>query len=242
MLASAASSLDVAIFSISDDRLEKALRDAHRRGVAVRVISDDDTALNSGSKLFALAREGIATAVDSAIDVRASGGKVEALPRHMHHKFAIVDGRLLLTGSYNWTYSAASVNCENALATDDMLFVERYAAEFTRMWTRFHAKTRRASNVTLLPLPELSQSMPLRAWHHSCVAPLASSCSLACSAALYACALQVHEAALTIQSIERGRIGRRRSVALPQVREHEAPPPPGKDDFPALGSWLKPGF
>ena len=48
MLASAASSLDVAIFSISDDRLEKALRDAHRRGVAVRVISDDDTALNSG--------------------------------------------------------------------------------------------------------------------------------------------------------------------------------------------------
>jgi len=154
----------------------------------VRVISDDDTALNSGSKLFALAREGIATAVDSTIDVRASGGKVEALARHMHHKFAIVDGRLLLTGSYNWTYSAASVNCENALATDDMFFVERYAAEFTRMWTRFHAKTRRASNVTLLPLPQLSQSMPLRAWHRSRRSVYASTCSLAC---LLSCTLLI---------------------------------------------------
>ena len=105
---------------------------------------------------------------------------MEALARHMHHKFAIVDGRLLLTGSYNWTYSAASVNCENALATDDMFFVERYAAEFTRMWTRFHAKTRRASNVTLLPLPQLSESMPLRAWHRSRRGVYAATCSLAC--------------------------------------------------------------
>ena len=40
-LASATTSLDVAIFSISDDRIEKELQDAHRRGVVVRVISDD---------------------------------------------------------------------------------------------------------------------------------------------------------------------------------------------------------
>ena len=40
-LASAQRSLDVAIFSISDDRIEKELQDAHRRGVVVRVISDD---------------------------------------------------------------------------------------------------------------------------------------------------------------------------------------------------------
>ena len=159
MLASATTSLDVAIFSISDDRIEKALRDAHRRGVAVRVISDDETALNSGSKLFSLAKEGIATAIDSTIDVRARGGKVEALSRHMHHKFALVDGRLLLTGSYNWTYSAASVNCENALATDDMFFVGRFATEFARMWKLFHAKTRCASNVRCpRPCPEHTAS------------------------------------------------------------------------------------
>jgi hypothetical protein len=41
LLASATTSLDVAIFSISDDRIEKELQDAHRRGVVVRVISDD---------------------------------------------------------------------------------------------------------------------------------------------------------------------------------------------------------
>ena len=218
MLASATTSLDVAIFSISDDRIEKALRDAHRRGVAVRVISDDETALNSGSKLFSLAKEGIATAIDSTIDVRARSGKVEALSRHMHHKFALVDGRLLLTGSYNWTYSAASVNCENALATDDMFFVGRFATEFARMWKLFHAKTRCASNVRCPP----AQNILLRA---------------GALLTYYTTHLQVHEAALRIQKIELGRRARRLSVALSHVREPEAPPPPGKDDFPALGGF-----
>ena len=60
---------------------------------------------------------------------------------------ALVDGRLLLTGSYNWTYAAASSNCENALATDDGFFVQSYEREFARLWGAFHAKTRRASNV-----------------------------------------------------------------------------------------------
>jgi hypothetical protein len=45
------------------------------------------------------------------------------------------------------TYSAASVNCENAIVTNDMFFVGRYANEFTRLWQSFSANTRRASNV-----------------------------------------------------------------------------------------------
>ena len=31
----------------------------------------------------------------------------------MHHKFAIIDSDILLTGSFNWTERAASENCEN---------------------------------------------------------------------------------------------------------------------------------
>ena len=46
-----------------------------------------------------LARSGIAVAFDSS-------------PHHMHHKFAIFDLTRLLTGSYNWTRSAAESNEE----------------------------------------------------------------------------------------------------------------------------------
>ena len=48
----------------------------------------------------------------------------------MHHKFAVVDGSVLLTGSFNWTHAAHERNCENLLVTDDAYFVARYAAEF----------------------------------------------------------------------------------------------------------------
>ena len=80
---------------------------------------------------------------------------------------------------------------------------------------------RRAARATYAA-PAPAQNIQLRAWT---------------LLTYYTTHLQVHEAALRIQKIELGRRGRRLSVALSHVREHEAPPPPGKDDFPALGGF-----
>ena len=51
----------------------------------------------------------------------------------MHHKFAIFDGKLLVTGSYNWTDSAERVNHENVLFVDDPAVIQRYQAHFERL-------------------------------------------------------------------------------------------------------------
>ena len=59
----------------------------------VRVISDDDTALNAGASLFALAEAGIETAVDGAVELKGRSGRTESVSRHMHNKFAVIDGR-----------------------------------------------------------------------------------------------------------------------------------------------------
>ena len=50
-----------------------------------------------------------------------------------HDKFAIFDGRLLVTGSYNWTSSAEAWNYENALFLDDPALITRYAVRFERL-------------------------------------------------------------------------------------------------------------
>ncbi|MCA9226879.1 MAG: endonuclease, partial [Planctomycetales bacterium] len=61
---------------------------------------------------------------------------VDQTEYHMHHKFALFDRRLLLTGSYNWTRGAAEYNEENLLVTNLASLVKRYAGEFDKLWNR----------------------------------------------------------------------------------------------------------
>ena len=55
----------------------------------------------------------------------------------MHHKFAVIDGHMLLTGSFNWTKQASEHNRENVLATTDPASVRRYMDEFNKLWKEF---------------------------------------------------------------------------------------------------------
>ena len=118
----AARQLDVCVFTISDDRLTAPLLAAHRRGVRVRLLTDNDKLHDLGSDITQLHAAGLPTHIDRT-------------DHHMHHKFAVADERTLLTGSYNWTRSAAEYNQENFLITDDPALVQRYAQEFGRLWS-----------------------------------------------------------------------------------------------------------
>jgi hypothetical protein len=51
----------------------------------------------------------------------------------MHNKFCVIDGKLLITGSYNWTYYAEYFNKENILLTDDKRTIEAYINCFSKM-------------------------------------------------------------------------------------------------------------
>lgn len=121
--------IDVCVFTITDDRISDALEESHGRGVAIRIITDNEKAFDPGSDVRRLQNAGIATRID-----RSSV--------HMHHKFAIFDGHKLLTGSYNWTRSAAEENMENFLITTDPRLVHAYAAAFEVLWARLATKKR----------------------------------------------------------------------------------------------------
>lgn len=124
LLKTSRQAIDVCVFTITDDRVTSEILDAHRRGVAVRVISDNDKAHDAGSDIDRIARAGIPVHVD-------------AKPNHMHHKFALFDRSRLLTGSYNWTRSASMYNEENFLITDDKRLVRAFEFEFNRLWNHF---------------------------------------------------------------------------------------------------------
>jgi phosphatidylserine/phosphatidylglycerophosphate/cardiolipin synthase-like enzyme len=113
--------IDICVFTITDDRISSAILEAHNRGRRVRIITDDNKATDLGSDCDRLADAGIPVRVD-----RTSA--------HMHHKFALADSATLLTGSYNWTRSAARENEDNFLITGDRRFVEAFRRWFEKMW------------------------------------------------------------------------------------------------------------
>ena len=123
LLANARRTADVCVFTITDDRLADDLLGAHRRGVSVRIITDDSKADDLGSDVDRLGRAGIPVRVDRS-------------PYHMHHKFAILDGSTLMTGSYNWTRGAARDNEENFIVTGETRLISPFVATFDRLWQK----------------------------------------------------------------------------------------------------------
>lgn len=120
-LASATKSLDICVFTISDNEISDVIISGHRRGIKVRVLTDDQKQYDAGSDIEILQNAGITVRFDSS-------------DQHMHHKFAIIDGERLLNGSYNWTRTAADYNFENLLVTNDEGLVQPFAKEFERLW------------------------------------------------------------------------------------------------------------
>lgn len=114
-------SLDLCVFTISDDRISAEIMSAHRRGVAVRLLTDNEKESDLGSDVGQLRAAGIPTVVDRT---RA----------HMHHKFAIVDASTLINGSYNWTRSACEFNEENLVLSNDPALVQQFQGRFDRLW------------------------------------------------------------------------------------------------------------
>lgn len=113
----------ICVFTISDDRLADSILYAQRKGTRVKIITDNDKLHDRGSDIQKLASAGIPIRIDHS-------------PEHMHHKFAVFDKKILVTGSYNWTRSAAEKNMENVLVSNDPMAIKAYLKEFGKWWDK----------------------------------------------------------------------------------------------------------
>ncbi len=142
-IASARRTLRVQIYTFTSRPVLAALLAAERRGVAVRVIVDagqfrDDR--NDTRAVQRLATAGIKVLVDT-------------VPGLMHDKIMIVDEATVLTGSFNYTWSAEHRNAENLIALRDPAVV----AAYLRDW-HAHRAAARPLVATAAPVP-----VPVRA-------------------------------------------------------------------------------
>lgn len=127
-LGRARSSIDMAIFSLYSQRVADALVAAKNRGVAVRVVSDVSQSRRSAAVL---------SVVKAGVPLRLSAGRDGT--GVLHHKFVVVDGALLITGSYNFSQNAELFNFENDLFSTAPGDVFAYTAELSAVWAQAHA-------------------------------------------------------------------------------------------------------
>jgi phosphatidylserine/phosphatidylglycerophosphate/cardiolipin synthase-like enzyme len=97
-IAKAEARIDVAIYSFSSKPIAAALLAAHARGVVVRIVADKDQAKPHYSMLKHLDEAGIQVCIKTS--------------NTMHLKEMAIDGKVLLTGSYNYSQRAESNNTE----------------------------------------------------------------------------------------------------------------------------------
>lgn len=123
-LQEARKSLDVCVFVISCKELADVLINAHRNGVIVRVISDGEQMTVSGSQIQRLRKVGIQVRNDST-------------SYFMHHKFAVVDDKVLASGSLNWTLQGVCGNQENVMITAIPELVAPFSRHFEKLWEMY---------------------------------------------------------------------------------------------------------
>lgn len=113
--------LVAAVYSINNPRIVAALREAHGRGVKVRVLTDRTQAAGQSSKVLELADAGVPVRVHSK-------HKIE------HNKFLVVDKTVAINGSYNWTKPASAVNSENCAVMPEANAVAAFRKRFDELW------------------------------------------------------------------------------------------------------------
>lgn len=116
--------IKICVFTISDNTITQAIVDAHNRGIHIAIISDNDKSNDKGSDIEFLSKKGVSVILDHA-------------PSHMHHKFAIFDEQILLSGSFNWTRSATTSNQENILVTGDKGLITAFDRKFEQLLSQF---------------------------------------------------------------------------------------------------------
>jgi phosphatidylserine/phosphatidylglycerophosphate/cardiolipin synthase-like enzyme len=108
-------------FALTSEEIAGALGAKAAEGVEVRGVMDAGQSGNLGSRYVEL--------LEAGVDVRLDGN-----PDRMHHKVIVIDGGIVISGSYNFSRSAETQNDENLIVLHDPAAAAVYLEEFGRVF------------------------------------------------------------------------------------------------------------
>jgi phosphatidylserine/phosphatidylglycerophosphate/cardiolipin synthase-like enzyme len=122
-LNNARSSIRFMAFSFTDDAIKDAMVERLNAGVTVQGVFEKRNANGVGAEFAPLQEAGV--------EVYEDGNCYT-----MHHKVIIIDDRIVITGSYNFTGRAEDTNDENLIIIDDPAIAQQFLQEFDRVYNQ----------------------------------------------------------------------------------------------------------
>lgn len=138
-------SIRITAFSFTDTKIGDALKAKHKENVAIQIVTEGRNNSGVGAEYAGLKRAGLDILQDGNCYI-------------LHSKLMIIDDRIVITGSYNFTESANKSNDENLLVIDDPMLAKQYIDEFNRIYQQAQKPTNCGSNPALMdPLENTEQ-------------------------------------------------------------------------------------
>ena len=131
--------LDIAIYDLDVDEIADALVAAKQRGVAVRLVTDNENTGSDNLSALGILTSNAVPWIDDTEDGSAGSGL-------QHNKFIVIDGSKVLTGSANFTHSdlhgdpdgnggyLGLGNANNIVTIDSTALATLYTTQFSAMW------------------------------------------------------------------------------------------------------------
>ena len=140
-LSQASQSIEMALFVFSDQSLANLLDIQHQKGAQIKALIEPSFMFRPYSEGLDLLGISLADTCKLDPDNRPWQAPITTVgvPRLppgdlLHHKFGIVDGQTVITGSHNWTIAANQGNDETLLVIHSSLVAAHFQREFDRLY------------------------------------------------------------------------------------------------------------
>ncbi|CAH0380935.1 unnamed protein product [Bemisia tabaci] len=124
LIRAARSEILLCCYTFSYRELANVIMEACDRNVKVRVVANFDSAVKEDSSILNFHHKGIRIRMKQSTYI-------------LHHKFIIIDGKILINGSTNFTEKGILGNTDSLLITSDPFFIKEYTDEFNYLWSTF---------------------------------------------------------------------------------------------------------